>query len=47
MDRLNFDRLRAKIAESRKRLDEQERALDLVEEMTKMSDFAQSTLTLG
>jgi hypothetical protein len=44
MDNGYFDRLRAKIAESRKRLDEQEHALDLVEAMAKMGDLMQPTL---
>lgn len=44
MDQMNFDRLRAKIAESRRMLDAQERALDLVEAMTKMSDLTQPNL---
>jgi hypothetical protein len=34
METLNFDYLRAKIADARRRLDEQERALDVVQAMT-------------
>lgn len=43
MEPLNFVELRAKIAASRKILDEQERALNVVEEMVRSGDAPQAT----